>query len=81
MNWKNQLGKIIDDGRMNHTCFYQEKRVEYDEDKKQVKFTQSNFPNFLKTQQKQAIKQKNQTCAKKARNKADLIPSGFPSAP
>ena len=81
MNWKNQLGKIIDDVRKNNTCFYQEKRVEDDEDKKQVNFTQSYFPNFLKTQQKQAIKQKKQTCARKARNKVDLIPSGFPSTP
>ena len=39
------------------------------------------FPICLKTQQKQAIKQKKQTCARKARNKEELIPSGFPSAP
>ena len=50
-------------------------------EKKQVNFTYSNFPNCLKTQQKQAIKQKNQTCARKARNKGDLIPGGFPSDP
>ena len=81
MNWKNKLGKLIDDGRTTHTCFYQEKRVEDDEDKKQANFTQSNFPNFLKTQQKQATKQKKQTCTKKAMNQLELIPRGFPSAP
>ena len=39
------------------------------------------FPNCLKTQKKQAIKQKKQTCAMEARNKEDSIPSGFPSTP
>ena len=57
------------------------KKVEDDEDKKQVNFTQSNFPNCLKTQKKQAIKKKKKTCTKKDRNKADLIPSGFPRTP
>ena len=54
--------------------------MEDDEDKKQVNFTYSNFPNCLKTQQKKAIKKKKQTCARKVRNKVELIPSGFPSA-
>ena len=79
MNWKNQLGKLINDGSTTHKFFYQEKRVEDDEDKKQVNFTQSSFHNFFKTQQKQATKQKKQTCAWKARNKVELIPRGFPS--
>ena len=39
------------------------------------------FPIALKLRKKKAIKQKKQTCTRKARNKADLIPSGFPSAP
>ena len=60
---------------------FKEERVEDDEDKKQVNFTQSNFPNCLKTQKKQEIKQKKQTCVREDRNKADLIPGGFRSAP
>ena len=40
-----------------------------------------NFPNCLKALKKQAIKKKKQTGAKEAKNKADLIPGGFPSAP
>ena len=39
------------------------------------------FPIALKLRKKQEIKQKKKTCARKARNKADLIPSGFPSDP
>ena len=39
------------------------------------------FPIALKLRKKQAIKQKKQTCAREARNKADFIPGGFPSAP
>ena len=39
------------------------------------------FPIALKLKKKQAIKQKKQTCARMARNKADLIPSRFPSTP
>ena len=81
MNWKNKLGKLIGDGRTFHTCFYQDKWVDDDEDKKQVNFTQSNFPNCPKTQKKQAIKQKKQTCTREDKNKANLIPRGFPSSP
>ena len=51
------------------------------EEKKKVNFTYSNFPNCLKTQKKQAIKKKKQTCTREVRNKADLIPGGFSSAP
>ena len=39
------------------------------------------FPIALKLRKKQAIKQKKKTFARKARNKVDLIPSGFPSTP
>ena len=48
---------------------------------KLVNLTQSNFPNCLKALKKQAIKQKKQKGAQEAKNKADLIPGGFPSAP
>ena len=65
----------------NHTCFSQDKIVEDVEDKKQVNLTQSNFPNCLKPLKKQAIKQKKKTGAREAKNKVDLIPGGFPSAP
>ena len=38
-NWKKCLGKIKSDGMTTHTCFYKEKRVEDEEDKKLVHLT------------------------------------------
>ena len=48
MNWKNQLGKIIGDGSKTHTCFYQEKREEDDEEKNQSTSPSHTFPFALK---------------------------------
>ena len=39
MNWKKWLGKLKSDGMTTHTCFYKEKRVEDEEDKKLVNLT------------------------------------------
>ena len=39
MNWKKNLGKLKSDGMKTHTCFYKEKRVEDEEDKKLVHLT------------------------------------------
>ena len=38
-NWKNGLGKIKNGEMADHTCFYKEKRVEDEEDKKLVHLT------------------------------------------
>ena len=80
MNWKGRMGKLKSSGMEAHTCFFMEKRVEDEEDKKLVHLTQSCFPMCLKTLKKQAIKQKKKKGAQEARHKEDLIPKAFPSA-
>ena len=47
MNWKNQLGKIIGDGRKTHTYFYQDKRREDDVGKKKSTTPSLAFPFSL----------------------------------
>ena len=39
MNYKKVLGKLKSDGMKTNTCFYKEKRVEDEEDKKLVHLT------------------------------------------
>ena len=61
--------------------YLKEERVEEEEATKLIHLTQSCFPMCLKTLKKKAIKQKKQKGTQEARNKADLIPKAFPSAP
>ena len=44
MNWQIQEGKLIRDGKKNHTCFYQEKIMEDDEGKNKSTTPSLTFP-------------------------------------
>ena len=65
-------GKLIHD-------FLRRKEWRMMKTKNKLTSPSQTFPIALKL--KHAIKQKKQTCAREARNKANLIPRGFPSNP
>ena len=48
MNLQSQVGKLIGDGEKTHTCFYQEKRMEDDEDKNKSTAPSLTFPFSIK---------------------------------